>query len=147
MKREKEKIIFTWSGGKDSAMALFKLLQGGRYEIVSLLTTLSSEYDRISMHGVRRELLKMQAESLGISLREVFVTKNGSNREYEARMAEAMLAFKRQGIKNVAFGDIFQSFVYDGPIFKKRIAFKKGERILRDNRFSFCDLIPEEVNA
>jgi len=68
-----EPILFCWSGGKDSALALYTLLQQSRVRIVALLTTVTEGYDRISMHGVRRELLQQQAKSLHLPLREVFI--------------------------------------------------------------------------
>ena len=61
-----EKIIFAWSGGKDSALALHEIRKSGKYEIVSLLTTVTEDYGRVSMHGVRRGLLERQAEALGL---------------------------------------------------------------------------------
>ena len=69
-------------------MALSEILKSGRYEVAALLTTVTKDYDRISMHGVRRALLQQQAESLGLDLEEVFITKDASNAEYESCMAE-----------------------------------------------------------
>ncbi len=103
----KEKVILSWSGGKDSAMALYELQQSANYEICSLLTTLTRDYDRISMHGVRRALLEKQAESLGIPLEKVYIGKNATNEEYEKIMKDVMLKYKKMGISLVAFGDIF----------------------------------------
>ena len=219
-----DKILFSWSGGKDSALALYSVLQNKDLEIVSLLTTVTADYDRISMHGVRRELLEKQAVSIGIPLEKVIISKNASNDEYEEKMKEVLLNHKNEGVTFVAFGDIFledlkkyreenlakiglkglfplwkqnsyvlakkfidlkfkaiitcvdgkqldgkfcgreyddtllselpknvdccgengefHSFVYEGPIFKNKIPIKKGEIVLRDNQFVFCDLIP-----
>jgi uncharacterized protein (TIGR00290 family) len=219
-----EKIIFTWSGGKDSAMALYELQKTGKYQISVLLTTVTEGYDRISMHGVRQILLEQQAQSLAISLEKVLISKVSSNEEYEAKMREVLIKYRDGGVLSVAFGDIFlddlkkyredklslvgmkgifplwkrnttnlaqtfinlgfktvitcvdskvldkkfcgrdyddefladlpdgidpcgengefHSFVYDGPIFKEKIIFTKGDIVLRDNRFYFCDLIP-----
>ncbi len=67
----KEPILFCWSGGKDSAMALHSLLQQKQFQIVCLLTTVTESHDRIAMHGVRRELLKQQADSIRLPLHEV----------------------------------------------------------------------------
>jgi len=103
----KEPILFCWSGGKDSAMALHTLLHQKQFRIVSLLTTVTETYDRIAMHGVRRELLKRQAESIGLSLHEVFIPPQCVNPVYEARMEEALWRFYNQGVRQVAFGDIF----------------------------------------
>jgi uncharacterized protein (TIGR00290 family) len=213
----------SWSGGKDSAIALAEVLKDGRYKVSALLTTVTKDYDRISMHGVRQALLKQQAESLGIDVEEVFISKNASNEEYELSIVKTLGKYKSQGVTSVVFGDIFledlrkyreeklsmlgmyglfpiwkrntselmhsfvaagfkavitcvdtkalgkefvgreinekflkdlppdadpcgengeyHSFVYDGPIFKKRIQFKLGEKVLREERFYFCDLI------
>jgi len=205
-------------------MALYELQRTHKYEILALLTTVTEDYDRVSMHGVRSVLLEQQAKSLGISLEKVYITKSASNDEYESKMKEILMKYKSQGVLSVAFGDIFledlrkyreknlskigmngifpiwkkdttelahtfidlefkaiitcvdsnalderfvgkiydrqflselpssvdpcgengefHSFVYDGPIFRKRIAFTVGDIVLRDNRFYFCDLIP-----
>jgi diphthamide synthase (EF-2-diphthine--ammonia ligase) len=71
--QEKEKVVFSWSGGKDSALALHEIRQSGRYEIVVLLTTVAEQYKRISHHGVREELLEMQAAAVGLPLDKVSV--------------------------------------------------------------------------
>ncbi len=221
-----EKVLFAWSGGKDSAMALYELKKNRDYEISALLTTITEDYDRISMHGVRKILLEQQAESLGLPLEKIYITKRSSNEEYEAKMRDALTRYQGMGVSSVAFGDIFledlkkyrednllkismkgifpiwkrnstelahtfidlgfkavitcidskvldktfagrtfdkqflselppnvdpcgengefHSFVYDGPIFSKRILCEKGEVVLRDNRYYFCDLIPAE---
>ena len=102
-----EPILFCWSGGKDSAMALHSLLQQKTFKIVALLTTVTEVYDRIAMHGVRRELLQRQAESLRLPLHEVFIPPQCVNPIYEARMEEALRLFYIQGLRKVAFGDIF----------------------------------------
>ena len=102
-----EPILFCWSGGKDSAMALYTLLQQKYFRIVALLTTVTEGYDRISMHGVRRELLVRQAESIGLPLHEVRIPPQCVNPIYEARMEEALRLFYNQGVRKVAFGDIF----------------------------------------
>jgi len=218
-----EKVLFTWSGGKDSDMALYELQKGSAYEVSALLTTVTEKYDRVSMHGVRRILLEKQAESLGLPLEKIFISEKSSNEEYEAKMKEKLTSYKSRGILSVVFGDIFledlkkyreenlskigmkaifpiwkqdttklagrfidsgfkavitcvdtnvldknfagrifdkeflsdlppsidpcgengefHSFVFDGPVFKKKISFKIGETVLRDNRFCFCDLI------
>jgi len=223
LNRMTEKVLFTWSGGKDSAMALYELKKSNGYEIIGLLTTITEDYDRISMHGVRRTLLEKQADFLCIPLEKVFISKQSSNEEYESRMRAVLEKYKEAGVTSVAFGDIFledlrryrednlanlgmkgifpiwkkdstelahafidqgfravitcvdsqvlnksfvgrefdkkflgdlpptvdpcgengefHSFVYDGPIFKKRIAYTKGDIVLRDNRFYYCDIL------
>jgi uncharacterized protein (TIGR00290 family) len=102
-----EPILFCWSGGKDSAMALHTLLQQKQFQVVALLTTVTEGYDRIAMHGVRRELLRRQAESLRLPLHEVGIPPQCVNPIYEARMEEALRLFHNQGVRTVAFGDIF----------------------------------------
>jgi uncharacterized protein (TIGR00290 family) len=218
-----ERVLMSWSGGKDSALALTEIKNSGRYEIAALLTTVTKDYDRISMHGVRRSLLEQQAESLGLRLEEVFITKNASNEEYESSMRDVLSKYRESGINAVVIGDIFledvrkyreqklsllgmhgifpiwavetreliarfiragfkaittcvdtkvlgkefvgreldqaflaelpdgvdpcgengeyHSFVYDGPIFSRRIPITIGEKVLRENRYYFCDLI------
>jgi uncharacterized protein (TIGR00290 family) len=102
-----EPILFCWSGGKDSAMALHTLLQQQQFEVVAILTTVTEEYDRIAMHGVRRELLHRQAESLRLPLHEVSIPPQCVNPIYEARMEESLRHFHDRGVRTVAFGDIF----------------------------------------
>ena len=219
----KDRILFAWSSGKDSALALYELKRTESIEIVTLLTTVTEGYDRISMHGVRRTLLAEQAESMGYPLEEIVIPQNCSNETYEARMRQALDKYAEDGIRSAAFGDLylqevrnyreermaqvgmrclfplwdkptpelankfidlgfrafiacvdtqalpkefagrefnadflrdlpagvdpcgengeFHSFVFDGPIFSKPIKVRPGEKILRDNRFYFCDLI------
>jgi uncharacterized protein (TIGR00290 family) len=106
-----EKVILAWSGGKDSAVSLYEIQRSGKYEVVSLLTTINKDYDRVSMHGVRRVLVEQQAASLGLLIKEVFVPKDCSNEEYEARMTEVLTRFKQDGITQVVFGDIFLEWI------------------------------------
>ena len=218
------KALFTWSGGKDSAMALYELQKSGDYEVAALLTTVTEDYDRSSMHGVRSILLERQAESLGIPAEKIYITRESSDKEYEEKMRSKLTSCKNRGISSVVFGDIFledlrkyreenlsrigmkgvfpiwkrdtrelahtfvdlgfkavitcvdsrvldkrfvgrefdghfltelpdavdpcgengefHSFVYEGPIFRQKILFSRGETVLRDNRFYYHDLIP-----
>lgn len=216
----------SWSGGKDSSMAFYQAKKIPGLKVLALLTTVTEGYDRISMHGVRRTLLEQQAESLGVPVDKVYISRQSSNEEYEKRMREKLLHYKNQGVSSVVIGDIFledlrkhreaklseiamsgifplwkrdtvelahtfidlgfkavitcvdsqaldkafvgrtfdrqflsdlpvgvdpcgengefHSFVYDGPIFSRPILHKKGEVVLRDNRFYFCDLLEEK---
>jgi len=218
-----ERVLFTWSGGKDSALALYELQRKNGYDVVALLTTLTEGYDRISMHGVRSILLEHQANSLGFPIEKVYISKNASNEEYEAKMREVLQKYLTGGVSSVVFGDIFledlrkyrednlakigmkaifpiwkrntvelargfidlgfkavitcvdsnvldkafvgrlydqqflselpstvdpcgengefHSFVYDGPIFQKRVPYTKVEIVFRDGRFWYCDLM------
>jgi uncharacterized protein (TIGR00290 family) len=220
-----ENVLVSWSGGKDGAVALYEILESQSYQITALLTTVTEDYDRISMHGVQRILLERQVDSLGFPLEEVFISRNASNDEYESNMARVLTRYKEKGVTLVVFGDIFledlreyretnlakigmkgifplwkkdtkelahsliplgfkavttcvdtnaldrrfvakvidkqflselpkmvdpcgengeyHSFVYDGPIFKKRVSYTLGEVVLRENRFCYCDLIPK----
>ncbi|MCP4378142.1 MAG: diphthine--ammonia ligase [bacterium] len=223
MSESAEKILFAWSSGKDSALALNQLQLSDDCEVVAMLTTITEGYERVSIHGVREELLDSQAASIGLPLTKVWIPQESSLDEYERRMATALEPFISQGISGVAFGDIFledlkktrqdklatvglkglfpiwkrdtselarqfisagfkaiitcvdteyldasfvgraydeqflsdlpdqvdpcgengefHSFCHDGPIFKHPIACDKGEIVLRNNRFCFCDLI------
>lgn len=104
-----ESVLFCWSGGKDSAMALHALRSSASADvhIAALLTTITDQYDRISMHGVRRALLERQAESLGLPLHPVLIPPQCINATYEQRMKEALTQHFAQGVRRVAFGDIF----------------------------------------
>jgi uncharacterized protein (TIGR00290 family) len=222
----KEKVILSWGGGKDSALALYKLQKTGKYEVSALLTTISEDYARISMHGVRRILLEQQANSLGFPLEKVFISKDITNEEYESKMQNVLERYQGEGVSLVVFGDIFledirryrennlskvgmkgffplwgrdthelshifinlgfkavvtcidsnfldkkfagrtfdehllselpskvdpcgengefHSFVYDGPMFHNLVLYEKGEIVLRENRFYYCDLLPTQ---
>lgn len=217
------KVLVAWSGGKDSAMALYDMRnRTPDTEISALLTTVTKDYARVSMHGTRFELLKKQVASIGCKSEIIYITKESTNEEYERNMAEKLKEYMAKGVNLVVFGDIFledlrkyrednlaklgmkgifpiwkintkalaeqfisfgfkaiitcvdtkvldksfagrefdkkflsdlpsnidpcgengefHSFVYDGPYFKEPVAVKRGECVLRDNRFYFCDL-------
>ena len=217
-------MIVAWSGGKDSAFALYEILIAKSYEVLELLTTVTEDYDRISIHGVRCVLLEQQARSLGFPLEKMLISKGASDEEYEREMLRILTRYLASGVFSVVFGDIFledvrkyregilskvgmkgifplwkrdtrqlartfidlgfkavitvvdskvlgkefvgrrydtqflaalpanvdpcgengefHSFVYDGPIFSERVPFTKGEIVLRENRFYYCDLVP-----
>lgn len=103
----KPKALFNWSSGKDSALALYKILQEDEYEITNLLTSINQEFQRISMHGVHVSLLEKQAESLGIPLTKMELPKEPSMEEYQQIMSRTMTEIKAQGITHSIFGDIF----------------------------------------
>lgn len=109
--KEKQKVVFSWSGGKDSAMALYELRKDTRYQVVALLASVAQQYRRISHHGVREELLERQAAAIGLPLDRVYLPTSSShpctNEVYERIMEQAMLKHKAAGIQCVAFGDIF----------------------------------------
>lgn len=222
-----EPIVLSWSGGKDSSLALQALRADPRFEVVALLTSVTRDYDRISIHGVRRALLEAQARAAGLPLLEVTLAPASSNDAYEAAFALAVAALRERfpGVRRIAFGDLFledvrayrerllaplgleayfplwgentnalarrfiddgfrarlvcvdttqldgafvgrefdtvllgdapasidpcgergefHTFVSDGPIFGAPIAYTLGERVLRDGRFAYQDLVPE----
>jgi uncharacterized protein (TIGR00290 family) len=105
--------LMSWSGGKDSCLALYEIQKAQDYRVAALLTTITRDYNRISMHGVRRALLEQQAASLGLPLHEVFITKDATNEEYETRMEEVFSAYREQGIDLVVFGDLFLEEIRD----------------------------------
>ncbi len=219
-------VVSSWSGGKDSSFALYEILKSGNYSVEALLTTVTEDYDRISMHGVRSVLLAQQANALNLRLEKVLITKNASNEEYETNMARILGNYRDRGTDSVVFGDIFledlrkyrennlaklqmnaifplwkkdsrqladsfinlgfkavitcvdtkfldasfagrefdktllsdlpfsvdpcgengefHTFVYDGPIFDRKIYVKRGDVVLKEGRFCFCDLLPDE---
>jgi len=100
-------VLMSWSGGKDSCLALYEIQRGHDYRVAALLTTVTRDYDRISMHGVRRELLEKQAASIGLPLHKVFISKDATNEEYEMRIGEAFSVHREQGIVSIVFGDLF----------------------------------------
>lgn len=102
----KPKAVFFWSGGKDSSLCLHRVLQENKLEVACLLTTVNSNFKRISMHGVSEELLDLQAKAIGIPLHKMYVSE-GSNDEYEKILAQTLSSFQSQNINRVIFGDIF----------------------------------------
>jgi uncharacterized protein (TIGR00290 family) len=104
-----EPVLLSWSGGKDSALALHALRGTPGVEVVGLLTTVTEDYGRISMHGVRRALLEKQAEAAGLPLRIVLIPRECGNEEYGERMAAALSEARDQweDLRRVAFGDLF----------------------------------------
>lgn len=104
---ERIKVVFNWSGGKDSALALYLTLQDERYEVISLLTTVNKESQSSTMHGIPLSLLKEQAESIGIPLYIIDLKPQCGMEYYNQAMLEAVNHFKNLGVYHFAFGDIF----------------------------------------
>jgi diphthamide synthase (EF-2-diphthine--ammonia ligase) len=103
-----EPLILSWSGGKDSTLALDALRASGRHGPIVLLTSVTAGYDRVSIHGVRRELLRAQAAALGLPLHELELHPESSNEAYDAALATALQEVRGQcGARRVAFGDLF----------------------------------------
>ena len=100
-------LLLSWSGGKDSMMSLLALNDDPSVEVVGLLTSVTAGYDRVSVHGVRRELLDAQATALGLPLVELTLEPVSSNEAYEAAFAAAMAGPRAEGVRTVAFGDLF----------------------------------------
>ncbi|MDA2919515.1 diphthine--ammonia ligase [Desulfobacterota bacterium AH_259_B03_O07] len=218
-----ERVLLSWSGGKDSALALYEINKSENFNIIALITTITDQYNRVSMHGIRTTLVEQQAKSIGLPLERILISKNASNNEYESKLNEVLINHSERGINSVVFGEIFledvkkyredllkkigmkgvfpiwkrasqklarqfidlgfkavitcidseaidqsfsgreyndqflsdlpaevdpcgengefHSFVYDGPIFKDPILHSKGDIVLRDNRFYYCDLL------
>jgi uncharacterized protein (TIGR00290 family) len=107
VRERKVRVAVSWSSGKDSAYALHELRRSSEFEVVGLLTTVTSGYDRVSMHGVRRSILEAQARALGLPMTPVEIPARCRNEEYEAAMAAAVGQLKRQGVEAIAFGDLF----------------------------------------
>lgn len=220
----KQKVLLAWSGGKDSSLALHEIQRADEVSVAALLTTVSEDYDRVSMHGVRRELLEKQARAIDYPLETVLIPKTSTSETYEARMRILLEKWAQRGVTGVAFGDLFledirayrernldqvgmeaifplwgndtaglarrfidlgfralvtcvdsealggefagrdydeqflrdlpdsvdpcgengefHTFVYEGPLFPEPIDVVRGEVVLRENRFYFCDLLP-----
>lgn len=100
------KVVIGFSGGKDSTLALFELQKNPEYEVDSLLVTLTEGVDRVSIHGVRYELLKVQSQSLGIPLREVWIPQDCPDEKYQQIMGKAVSDMEEDGVTHFAFGDI-----------------------------------------
>ncbi|MEO6833402.1 MAG: diphthine--ammonia ligase, partial [Chitinophagaceae bacterium] len=103
----KEKIIFNWSGGKDSALCLHKILQTRQYDVLCLLTSISEQYQRISMHGVRVDLLETQAESIGLPLLKMQIPEMPTMEIYEKVMRTTLIDLITKGAIGSVFGDIY----------------------------------------
>lgn len=109
----RKKAAISWSSGKDSCYALQLLDRTGLYDFRYLVTTVTTAYERVSMHGVRRELLKEQSDSLGIPLLNVEIPPNCSNEDYERIMNENIENLRSEGVKYMVFGDIFLQDIRD----------------------------------
>lgn len=100
-------MIVGWSGGKDSALALYDIQKSGGYEVAALLTTVTQDFDRVSIHGVRRVLVEQQAEALGLPLERMVIPKGASNKDYERELLTLLRSHRNRGVISVVFGDIF----------------------------------------
>lgn len=103
---QKPKAVFCWSGGKDSALALYRIIQEDRFQVTALLTTFTAHTRRISMHRIPEQLMDAQAASIGIPLEKV-CPADKSNLAYEQAMEEKLMQLQAAGVTHVLFGDIF----------------------------------------
>ena len=103
----KPKALISWSSGKDSAFALHEVRRAGEFDVVGALTTVTETFDRVSIHGVRQEILQAQCEAAGLSQRIVRIPYPCPNEIYEARMSAAVAAAVGEGITHMIFGDLF----------------------------------------
>src|SRR2546423_5082191 len=122
---ERRSVVLSWSGGKDSALALAELQRSDEFEPVALLTSVTRGYDRISVHGVRRTLLEVQAQSIGLPLVEISLDPNSSNDAYEAAFRHAVEKIRARWpeVKHIAFGDLF---VEDVRAYRERLLSGSG---------------------
>ena len=104
---ERPRALVSWSTGKDCAYALHEARKEGALEIVGLLSTVSSEFRRVSMHGVREEILDLQAQALGLPVLRVPIPSPCPNEVYDRAMAGALETAKREGVSRIVFGDLF----------------------------------------
>ncbi|MFP7722942.1 ATP-binding protein [Lysobacter sp. A3-1-A15] len=102
-------ILLSWSGGKDAAWTLHTLRQRDDVRVVGLLTTLTEGFDRISMQGIRRDVLHAQARAAGLPVVEAWIPQRADNASYEASFADALVraASRSPGVSTIAFGDLF----------------------------------------
>src|SRR5262245_23614740 len=103
----KPKALISWSSGKDSAFSLVEVRRAGEFDVVGALTTVTETFERVSIHGVRQEILRAQCEAAGLPQRIVPIPYPCPNEIYEARMGEAVAAAVAEGITHMIFGDLF----------------------------------------
>lgn len=119
----KKKVSVSWSGGKDSAFALYKVLRAHELEVVSLHTSLNDQLKRVGMHGTPESLIEAQAFEMGIPLEKIYVPADSSNDSYEGAMLAYYRRVKEQGVSAVVFGDIF---LEDLKIYREQLLAKAG---------------------
>src|SRR5882762_965668 len=107
LKQPRPKALISWSSGKDSAFALHEVRRAGEFEVVGALTTVTETFDRVSIHGVRQEILRAQCLAAGLPPRIVPIPYPCPNEIYEARMGEAVAKAVQHGITHIIFGDLF----------------------------------------
>ena len=107
MSEKRPKALISWSSGKDSAFALHEVRQSGKFDVVGALTTVTETFGRVSIHGVREEILHAQLEAAGLPPRIVPIPYPCPNEIYEARIGEAVASAVQDGITHIIFGDLF----------------------------------------
>jgi uncharacterized protein (TIGR00290 family) len=107
LKKPRARALISWSTGKDSAFALHQVRLAGEFDVVAALTTVTEAFDRVSIHGVRQEILRAQCEAAGLPLRVVPIPYPCPNEIYETRMGEAVARAVAEGITHIIFGDLF----------------------------------------
>ena len=112
-RRRRHKALIAWSSGKDSAWALHEARRAGEYEIVGALTTVTTEFARVSMHGVREELLRAQLDAAALPARMVRIPYPCPNAVYEREMAKAVCDAVAEGVTHMIFGDLFLQDIRD----------------------------------
>jgi uncharacterized protein (TIGR00290 family) len=107
LRQQRPKALISWSSGKDSAFALHEVRRAAEYDVVGALTTVTETFGRVSIHGVRQEILRAQCEAADLPPRIVPIPYPCPNEIYEARMAEAIARAVQEGITHIIFGDLF----------------------------------------
>ncbi len=100
-------VSLSWSGGKDSAFALWKLIESNEYQVVSLHTTFGEETRRVGLHGIHEDLIQLQTNALGLPLDRIYYPASGDNEAYIHAVNAYLQKLQEQGIRHLAYGDIF----------------------------------------
>jgi len=151
--------VVSWSGGKDSVLALHRVLAEREFKIEALITTVTEGFDRISMHGVRVELLREQARSLGFPLEISRIPQKASNVQYEEAMLRSLTPFAAKGIKDVICGDLYLADIREYreklfarigmrgvyPLWLEDTRFLAAEFIITGYRAALCCVDPKAV--
>jgi uncharacterized protein (TIGR00290 family) len=103
----RKKTWLSWSSGKDSAWALQVLRQSAEYEVTGLFTTINGAFNRVAMHGVRVELLRLQAQAVGLPLYPIEIPYPCSDEQYDYAMTDFVMLARNEGVRCMAFGDLF----------------------------------------
>ena len=102
-----KKAYFNWSTGKDSALALYKILNENNYKVGTLVTTVNKQLGKVSMHGIPENLLEDQAKSIGLPLYKIYFSEEASEEEYRLSMKESLKMLVASNYGYAVFGDLF----------------------------------------